>query len=229
MILPRIFMRIRSVKMLRLVVCITILFILTRTPILFCCFSTRPCPPRYHISQPPLPTYANTYTGAIAWILKVVAKNLTRWDALFFTRVADKGYVVEQYWAFGYGWTQLMSYFSTGEISAFPIDLDLPSRFSFTVFGDGRWKYGRGTAINTGTMRSNGLPGRVYRKSLRERSESCFQEKTLTVSRSPRNNPRRLRIHRILHRNCHSPLHARSLCLCFIQARQGGFYRTIGT
>lgn len=53
--------------------------------------------------------------GAIAWVLKVVAKNLTRWDALFFTRVADKGYVVEQYWAFGYGWTQLISYFSTGK------------------------------------------------------------------------------------------------------------------
>ena len=52
--------------------------------------------------------------GLIAWFLKIVAKNLTRWDALFFTRVADKGYVVEQYWAFGWGWTSLISWFSTG-------------------------------------------------------------------------------------------------------------------
>lgn len=43
------------------------------------------------------------------WILKLWLRNLTRWDAIYFTQIARRGYVWEQEWAFGWGFTKLMS------------------------------------------------------------------------------------------------------------------------
>ena len=37
-----------------------------------------------------------------------VATRLVRWDALYFTQIARRGYVFEQEWAFGWGHTQLL-------------------------------------------------------------------------------------------------------------------------
>lgn len=40
-----------------------------------------------------------------------IANKLTRWDAIYFTKVAHRGYLFEQEWAFnGAGWTRLIRY-----------------------------------------------------------------------------------------------------------------------
>ncbi|QGA17664.1 hypothetical protein EYB26_005339 [Talaromyces marneffei] len=36
--------------------------------------------------------------------------NFVRWDAIYFVRVAERGYLFEQEWAWGYGWTGLLSF-----------------------------------------------------------------------------------------------------------------------
>jgi len=38
-----------------------------------------------------------------------VSQKLTRWDAIYFTKVAERGYVFEQEWAWGWGWIKLIS------------------------------------------------------------------------------------------------------------------------
>lgn len=37
-----------------------------------------------------------------------------RWDAIYFVRVAERGYLFEQEWAWGYGYTRLLKQISTG-------------------------------------------------------------------------------------------------------------------
>ena len=39
-------------------------------------------------------------------------ESLTRWDAIYFVSVAERGYVFEQEWAFGWGFTKLLSFLS---------------------------------------------------------------------------------------------------------------------
>ncbi|RHZ56633.1 hypothetical protein CDV55_100326, partial [Aspergillus turcosus] len=43
-------------------------------------------------------------------ILRVVSTKLTRWDAIYFTEVASRGYVFEQEWAWGLGFTKLINF-----------------------------------------------------------------------------------------------------------------------
>ena len=38
---------------------------------------------------------------------------LVRWDAIYFTQIASRGYTFEQEWAFGWGLTRLLSAFGT--------------------------------------------------------------------------------------------------------------------
>ncbi|KFZ15044.1 hypothetical protein V501_02900 [Pseudogymnoascus sp. VKM F-4519 (FW-2642)] len=45
--------------------------------------------------------------------LELLAEKLTSWDAIYFTTVARRGYLYEQEWAFAWGWTNLISFFST--------------------------------------------------------------------------------------------------------------------
>jgi GPI mannosyltransferase 2 len=40
--------------------------------------------------------------------------NWVRWDAIYFVRVAERGYLFEQEWAWGYGWTRLLKYLGSG-------------------------------------------------------------------------------------------------------------------
>ncbi|EED24390.1 DUF409 domain protein [Talaromyces stipitatus ATCC 10500] len=40
--------------------------------------------------------------------------NFVRWDAIYFVRVAERGYLYEQEWAWGYGYTRLLSFLSSG-------------------------------------------------------------------------------------------------------------------
>lgn len=47
-------------------------------------------------------------------ILKHIINKLTRWDAIYFTKAAYRGYVFEQEWAFGWGFSSLISFCSAG-------------------------------------------------------------------------------------------------------------------
>ena len=42
--------------------------------------------------------------GSHPWLQKLV-----RWDAIYFTAIAQRGYMWEQEWAFGWGYTKLIS------------------------------------------------------------------------------------------------------------------------
>ena len=41
-----------------------------------------------------------------AGFLRTICESLTRWDAIYFTKVAERGYINEQEWAFGWGYAQ---------------------------------------------------------------------------------------------------------------------------
>lgn len=53
--------------------------------------------------------------------------NFVRWDAIYFVRVAERGYLFEQEWAWGYGWTGALSFLVSS------ISLCLPIRCSFKL------------------------------------------------------------------------------------------------
>jgi GPI mannosyltransferase 2 len=39
---------------------------------------------------------------------------LVRWDAIYFVRVAERDYLYEQEWAFGYGYTRMLKWIAVG-------------------------------------------------------------------------------------------------------------------
>lgn len=47
----------------------------------------------------------------VSLVTRRLAIKLTRWDALYYTKIADRGYLFEQEWAFGFGFTQLVAFF----------------------------------------------------------------------------------------------------------------------
>jgi GPI mannosyltransferase 2 len=47
--------------------------------------------------------------------IQYILGKLTRWDAIYFVKVANRGYVFEQEWAFGWGFTSLISLCAAGE------------------------------------------------------------------------------------------------------------------
>ena len=40
---------------------------------------------------------------------------LVRWDAIYFAKIAERGYLFEQEWAFGWGFTRLIALLSRGD------------------------------------------------------------------------------------------------------------------
>ncbi|KAI9745552.1 MAG: ER membrane glycoprotein subunit of the GPI transamidase complex-like protein [Claussenomyces sp. TS43310] len=46
----------------------------------------------------------------IVLVLNYISQQLTRWDAIYFTTIARRGYLYEQEWAFGWGFTQLIRF-----------------------------------------------------------------------------------------------------------------------
>lgn len=50
--------------------------------------------------------------------LQYIVGKLTRWDAIYYSKIADRGYVFEQEWAFGWGFTRLISLCAAGEGSS---------------------------------------------------------------------------------------------------------------
>lgn len=47
--------------------------------------------------------------GELSLILRYMASKLTRWDAIYFVKAANRGYLFEQEWAFGWGFTRLIA------------------------------------------------------------------------------------------------------------------------
>lgn len=50
-------------------------------------------------------------------LLSAIPKKLVRWDAIYFTETARRGYLFEQEWAFGWGFTRFLHIGSQGRTS----------------------------------------------------------------------------------------------------------------
>jgi phosphatidylinositol glycan class V len=66
-------------------------------------------------------TLAQPYDGAAhqnyaVSLLRLFSTKLTRWDAIYFTKIASRDYLYEQDWAFGWGFTRLIKFFASGTI-----------------------------------------------------------------------------------------------------------------
>jgi hypothetical protein len=60
--------------------------------------------------------YGNDVSNGLAsQLLTTIATKLTRWDAIYFIKVAARGYLFEQEWAFGWGFTSLVAFFANGK------------------------------------------------------------------------------------------------------------------
>jgi phosphatidylinositol glycan class V len=75
--------------------------------------------PAYDTSTTLLELFRNTsetdHDGSLRAALGLVSDKLTRWDAIYFTEVARRGYMFEQEWAFSFGFTSLIRAIADGE------------------------------------------------------------------------------------------------------------------
>jgi len=56
-----------------------------------------------------LENISNTHLEAV---LRAISAKLTKWDAVYFTTTAHRGYVFEQEWAFSWGFTRIIKFFA---------------------------------------------------------------------------------------------------------------------
>lgn len=61
------------------------------------------------------PRDAAVGTSGVLSLLRVLSLKLTRWDAIYYTRIANRGYIHEQEWAFGWGFTHIIGFFAAGK------------------------------------------------------------------------------------------------------------------
>ncbi|KAF4635351.1 hypothetical protein G7Y89_g2743 [Cudoniella acicularis] len=69
--------------------------------------------PGYDTSTSLVLLHKSDDTSALQPILQYVVNKLTRWDAIYFVQVSNRGYLFEQEWAFGWGFTRLIAFFIT--------------------------------------------------------------------------------------------------------------------
>ena len=84
--------------------------------ILLCIALTSPSP-GYDTSTVLLHPNTN-FTQAIAgynWFPASYLRSFVRWDAIYFTQLARRGYLWEQEWAFGWGFTNLIAVTNRGD------------------------------------------------------------------------------------------------------------------
>lgn len=83
--------------------------------ILLCIALTSPGP-GYDTSTALLHPYLNLAQprSVSEWELAPRLSSLVRWDAVYFTQLARRGYLWEQEWAFGWGFTNLVAVTSRG-------------------------------------------------------------------------------------------------------------------
>lgn len=48
-------------------------------------------------------------------LVSYVIEKLTRWDAIYYVKAANRGYLYEQEWAFGWGFTRMIALCAAGE------------------------------------------------------------------------------------------------------------------
>ena len=52
----------------------------------------------------------DTSTSLLPQPQSLLTSKLVRWDAIYFTQIAQRGYVFEQEWAFGWGYTRMLKF-----------------------------------------------------------------------------------------------------------------------
>lgn len=63
-------------------------------------------------SEDPL-SIATSWDGSQFPFAAIVLK-FVRWDSIYFVRVAERGYLFEQEWAWGYGYTRVLAHLTSG-------------------------------------------------------------------------------------------------------------------
>jgi GPI mannosyltransferase 2 len=97
---------------------LTFIFALWRT-FLFAIALFTPSPP-YDTSASRILTPIHPEDSAIVSGLKYFCEKLTRWDGIYYLKVAERGYVNEQEWAFGWGYTLVMGNLGQGTAPTLP-------------------------------------------------------------------------------------------------------------
>lgn len=87
--------------------------------VLLCIALTSPGP-GYDTSAVLLHSYPNLAQAKLGseWEPASRLRSLVRWDAIYYTQVARRGYLWEQEWAFGWGFTNLVAVTSRGDDAA---------------------------------------------------------------------------------------------------------------
>lgn len=62
--------------------------------------------------QIPIPTADSA--SSLTHQLRTLPLKFVRWDAIYFVHIIEHGYVFEQEWAFGYGYTRLLNVLTSG-------------------------------------------------------------------------------------------------------------------